>query len=124
MPESKSSAYTTRVFAEVMSELLAPVVEKAHEVYFVASDEWKYKDSSRDVIEDYAKSSARTVADAFYIIEKPHKFLEEIAEWIENQPGLKMMKKYEIEPFGSYECENCHREFGSRYDAEQEEDCK
>lgn len=124
MPESKQSEYTARVFTELMSELLTPVVEKKHEVSFYENSEWKYKMSSRDVIEDFAKATAKNVSDAFYIMEKPHKFLAEIAEWIEQQPGLRMMKHYEIEPFGYYECDNCHREFGSMYQAEEADDCK
>lgn len=124
MPEGKQSEYTARVFKELMSELLSPVIEKEHDVFFVENNEWKHKDSSRDVIEDFAKATAKTVDEAFYIMEKPHKYLEQIAEWIESQPGLRMMKHYEIEPFGSYRCDACDREFGSVYQAKEADDCK
>ena len=133
MSEKERSQQRANHFAEIVSEVVNPVVaqeERTHEWEFIARDAdddyddvaWSLHNGSREIIEQYAATKS-TGADAMYVLEKPHKFLDGVAEFIENMDVATSEKEYMTRKFGYWHCMECDAEAYS-IESGDEEPCE
>lgn len=112
MSEQERSRKRAALFAEVVSAIVNPVVEDehvAHDWAFYECDDWEQSSGSRALIEEFA-TTLEDASSAVYAIQKPHKYLEEIAEWIEGMDTIAMEKRAMIEKFGFWQCQQCSKQ--------------
>lgn len=112
MSEQERSRKRAALFAEVVSAIVNPVVEDehvAHDWAFYGCDDWEQSSGSRALIEEFA-TTLEDASSAVYAIQKPHKYLEEIAEWIEGMDTIAMEKSAMIEKFGFWQCQQCSKQ--------------
>jgi|APGre2960657373_1045057.scaffolds.fasta_scaffold128617_1 hypothetical protein len=122
MSEKERSQQRASLFAEVISAVVNPVIEDehvAHDWAFYNSDDWEQSSGSRGLIEEFA-STLSDASSAVYAIQKPHKYLEEIAEWIERMDTVAFEKRAMIDKFGFWQCQQCSRQ--STYRPEDDEE--
>lgn len=121
MSEQERSRKRASLFAEIVSAVVNPVIEDehvAHDWFFHSVEDWQESSGSRDLIEEFA-TTLSDARNAVYAIQKPHKYLAQIAEWIEgmssydfsthssNTRGWLEERSEMIAKFGFWQCGNC-----------------